>query len=97
MNPQYWLIEIEEGIRKIKSFKVPIGQITDNGLVKLITTLICKHALTDEEILETFCKKNTKKFKEYFKINKSSSNKGKVQRNFEVKCTNISIYVALKD
>lgn len=97
MNFQYWLIEIEEGIRKINSFKVSTGQITEKGLLKLIVTLICKYTLNDEEILETFCKKNTKKYKEYFKISRSSSNISKVQINFEVKCTNVSIYVTLKD
>jgi len=89
-------MEIEEGIRKINSFKIDTGLITEKGILKLITTLICKHTLTDEEILETFCKKNTKIFKEYFKINRYSSNIDKAHIIIETRCTNISISATLK-
>ncbi len=96
MNSQYWLIEIEEGVKKRKSLEVPTGQITENGLFKLITTLICKYTLGDEEILEIFCKKNTKKIKEYFKIKRYSSRTDKVHIIYDVKCTNISISATLE-
>jgi hypothetical protein len=75
---------------------VSAGQITENGLLKLLKTLICKYTLTDEEILETFCKKNTKRFKEYFRIKQYSSLTDKVHTILDVKCTNISISATLK-
>lgn len=97
MKNTFWRIECEEGIRKISSMIIPVGQITDIGLEKLMRTLFAKYILTDDEILSSLCKKGSLRFKDLVCYNKFQDNDSQniLHTCYSAQSSGISILISI--
>jgi len=88
-----WSIEITEGMRTIFKTTVPMNHISSNSLENLLKTYIQKYALSDDEILELHCRKNTKLGKKsihYIFFNSSwNTKKNYISATYVAKSSNI--------
>ena len=92
---RFWRIKIEKWTKIKSSMIVPIGQITDRSIEKLLNVLISKHTLNDEEILSSFCKKGSKRHQNYFVSQRSTDIKGKLRITYSAQMSSKSISITL--
>lgn len=97
MKKRFWRIEIEEGIKKISSLIIFAGQITDNKIVELMKVLYAKHILSDEEVLSTFAKSNTKRYADLIDYNRfqGRNQDDNIKITYLAQSSGISITVSL--
>ena len=62
MKKRFWRIEIEEKTKIISSTIIHAGQITESKIEELLKVVYSKYILSDEEILATYARKNTKRY-----------------------------------
>ncbi len=67
-NKKYWLIELWNSTELMEQRKIPIGQITVSQFKNLLITLTAKHTLGDDEIINYFLRKNTKRYSDLLKV-----------------------------
>jgi hypothetical protein len=60
LTQRYWIIKGYDSTTEIYSDKVKFGCFTENAMAALLKALTTKHALTDDEIVRAYARKNTK-------------------------------------
>lgn len=93
---KYWKIECTKHLKTLFQAKINANHISEKKLVEFIRTLISKHALSNEEILEQHLKIPFTKRKDYIQIVRTNSNtNGNLQINFITQIADISIIAYL--
>lgn len=57
---RYWVITGYDSARRICEIKVKVGCFTDNAMELLLKCLTAKYALTDDEIVSAYARRNTR-------------------------------------
>lgn len=52
---KYWRVTVQKGVETMFESRVPVNIMTDAQIRGFLEFLIRKHALTDEEVLQTYC------------------------------------------
>jgi hypothetical protein len=70
MNKRYWEVTVWDSAKQLEKFNILVGHITSEKLHELLRALTAKHALTDEETVKCFLKRNTKSYMPHLEIRK---------------------------
>jgi len=97
---RYWKIEVHNGLKKVFSKIVSTGKLKDKNVEQLLNSLIMKHILSDEEIICSFMKKETKEYFDFEKaVNLNRSNEidvnGNLRISYSVQSSDIMILISL--
>ena len=57
---RYWVITGYDSTNKLCEFKVKLGCFSDNAMEDLLRCFTAKYALTDEEIIRAYARRNTR-------------------------------------
>ena len=72
MPGRYYVIEIFDSTKLLFQRKIPIGQIGPNKLRALLTTLVAKHGLCDEEVVTAHLNKNCRSHRDLLNVQQSA-------------------------
>lgn len=81
-----WDISLSESANVIFQIDIPLGCITERKVEELLRCLVAKKGLSFNEISDSFCKKNSKKYATHLELNVVRR-----KNNYSILCGN-SIY-----
>ena len=65
---RYWKIQGWDGTTLLFERKVLAGQVTDRSMKMLLRALVAKISLTEDEIINSYAKKNTKIYHNHLEV-----------------------------
>ena len=98
--PLFWKIEIQKGIDTIFTQTVSTGKLTDSKIEQLLECLFMKYVLSDDEIVNSFLRKNSTDYFDYKKVMSLSrenyyGNDKKLRINYMTSNSGYSFFITL--
>ena len=100
-NPsRFWRIEIQKGIETVFSQIVSTGKLTDSKIEQLLECLFMKYVLSDDEIVNSFLRKNSTDYFDYKKVMSLSrqnyyDNNQRLRINYMTSSSGYSFFITL--
>ena len=95
-SKKYWDIDCSSGMKVLYKKQIYCSNIIEKSLIQLLTYLLRRYGLEDDEVLEELSKIPFKKRKEYFSISRTSSlQNGKPEITFGGHVSSISVTATL--
>ena len=67
-NKKYWRVVGYDSSTKLFETEVPLGFFTDKQMSAVLRVLVARAGLTEEEILDSHAKKNTKRYRSLLEV-----------------------------
>ena len=68
----FWRITGYNSLARIYEHTVPAGHLSDRGLEKLLQTLTAKAGLTEEEIIDSYVNRKTRRYRPLLEVRRDS-------------------------
>jgi hypothetical protein len=72
MASRFWIVEGWESTTQIWAQRIPLSLFSEMRMERLLQVLCAKHGLSEDEIVDALCRKNSRRFAPHLEIQRSS-------------------------